>query len=607
MKLMSKQIEGRKIHRIYDAAKTPLQRVLLSGVLSPCQEQELRAIGKVFDPLRLFEQVELLQQATFLCEAGRSSSGQPTPTPLLVAFELAGCTADLVLHEERGEDEFSSGRQKSVGILDWRRTRKDPFAGQWEQILALVQADPTRRSVDILRELQSRFPGRYERSHLRTLQRGIRKIRAQVLRAYEEAGSPQGCEGNGLPPAELKPSQPASEGLVTSSLPVCEGVLFVGSPETCSSSQHQVAEELSPRTGRRTRGPILAIPASSERDPGQIVRRPPAVSSAPAPSLSEKGQRLTIERAIQEYLQAHRTVEHRPKTLEWHHMVLGHLQQYLFNECHLHFVNQIMEMTMRGWLVSVAQSPTTRGTARSASTVETYARSARAFCGWLVERGMLLCSPMSQQVFPRTSVPLPHFVSPAIFEQVMRAGFSQKVKAHEAKRTILRDQALLWVLFETGITVSEACTLRLADLDQQTGVLRVRGKEGKERQLPLGPTCLSHLRSYLRQMDLTPKRGLVSRKAGGDPLFGSKGKQPLTKNGVTMVFVRLRDRAGINGTRISPQMLRHSFALRYLQAGGNPRGLQELMGYEGTAPVRQYLGWHRQLFHDQVQKEAEEV
>jgi len=58
MKLISTQVKGRKIHRIYDAAKTPLQRVLLSGVLSPAQQQELRAVGKAFDPLRLFQQVE---------------------------------------------------------------------------------------------------------------------------------------------------------------------------------------------------------------------------------------------------------------------------------------------------------------------------------------------------------------------------------------------------------------------------------------------------------------------------------------------------------------------------------------------------------------------
>ena len=182
----------------------------------------------------------------------------------------------------------------------------------------------------------------------------------------------------------------------------------------------------------------------------------------------------------------------------------------------------------------------------------------------------------------------------------MRAGFFQKGKANKAKRTAARDQALLWVLFETGITVSEACTLRVADLDPQTGMLRVKGKGGKERQMPLEPTCIRHLRSYLKQMDPTTRRGLTIRKAGGDPLFAAKGKQPLTKNGVTMVFARLRKRAGISESIISPQILRHSFALRYLQAGGDPQGLQELMGYEGMAPVRQYRRWQDQLLHEQI-------
>jgi site-specific recombinase XerD len=189
----------------------------------------------------------------------------------------------------------------------------------------------------------------------------------------------------------------------------------------------------------------------------------------------------------------------------------------------------------------------------------------------------------------------------------MRAGFSQNAKAHRAERTALRDQALLWVLFDTGITVSEISALRVADLDQKTGLLRVRGKGGKERHMPLGSICLSHLRSYMRQMEPTTKRGLTSRKADGDPLFGSKGKQPLSRNGVTMVFARFRTRSGISDTTMSPQMLRHSFALRYLQAGGNPRGLQALLGYEGMAPVRQYLRWQNQLFHHQTQNTSEET
>ena len=135
MKLVSKQVEGRTIHRIYDAAKTPLQRVLLSGALSPAQQQELCTIGKAFDPLRLFQQVEQLQQATLRCEAGRSSAGQATPPISLVPFDLAACAAELVLQEGSETDEFPHEEQKRASALNWRRTSKDPFAGQWKQIL----------------------------------------------------------------------------------------------------------------------------------------------------------------------------------------------------------------------------------------------------------------------------------------------------------------------------------------------------------------------------------------------------------------------------------------------------------------------------------------
>ena len=167
--LVAKQVEGRTIQRIYDVAKTPLQRVLSSGVLLTPQQQELRSIAKALDPLRLFQQMEHLQQAIFRCEAGRSSVSQPAPIPSLVPFDLAGCAEELVLQEAREADELPHAKQETPSILDWRRTSKDPFAGQWEQILAWVRTNPTRSSGDILRELQSLFPGRYEVSHLRTL------------------------------------------------------------------------------------------------------------------------------------------------------------------------------------------------------------------------------------------------------------------------------------------------------------------------------------------------------------------------------------------------------------------------------------------------------
>ena len=438
--LVSKQIEGRKIRRTYDTAKTPLQRVISSGVVPSTQQQELRAIGKAFDPLRLFQQVEQLQQATLRCEAVRSSAGQPMPPTSLVPFDLTACAAELVLQEGSETDEIPHEEQRRASALDWRRTSKDPFAGRWKQILAWVQANPTRSSGDILRELQSLYPGRYERSYLRTLQRGMRKIRTHLLRTHEGAASRAEPQANLSLPAELE-----------------------------------------------------AFPEA-----GRCRPCPPAVSSPSAahPSSPEQSQHLTIERAVKEYLQAHCEVGHRLKTLEWHQTVLGHFQQYVLTECHLLLVNQIAETTICNWLAFLAQAPTARGSQRMASTVETYARSARAFFGWLIERGMLSCSPMSERAFPRTRVPLPQVVSPATFDQAMRAGFPRKEKAPGAMRMAARDQALLWVLFETGMTGSEVCALRVADLDLQAGRLACEGKrrprapDASRGDLPEPPACV---------------------------------------------------------------------------------------------------------------------
>jgi hypothetical protein len=244
MKLVSTQVEGRKIHRIYDAAKTPLQRVLLSVALSPVQQQELRTIRKAFDPLRLFQQVEQLQQGALRCEAGRSCAGQPTPPASLVPFDLAACAAKLVLPEGSETGEVPHEEQQRAGVLDWRRTSKDPFAGQWEQILAWVQANPTRSGGDILRELQSLFPGRYEFSHLRTLQRGMRKIRTHLLQTHEGAALPEEPKATLSLPAELKPSRPTPESPASSSFPASVGVPSPGVTSERFSDRHQQAEEL---------------------------------------------------------------------------------------------------------------------------------------------------------------------------------------------------------------------------------------------------------------------------------------------------------------------------------------------------------------------------
>ena len=71
-------------------------------------------------------------------------------------------------------------------MLGWRHTHKDPFEGEWERIFSWLVANPERSSGDIFRELQRRSPGRYQPLQIRTLQRGMRKIRAYLLQTVEE-------------------------------------------------------------------------------------------------------------------------------------------------------------------------------------------------------------------------------------------------------------------------------------------------------------------------------------------------------------------------------------------------------------------------------------
>ena len=77
-------------------------------------------------------------------------------------------------------------QERRKRVLGWRRTHKDPFEGEWEQIFFWLQANPERSSGDIFRELQRRSPGRYQPLQIRTLQRGMRKIRAYLLETVKD-------------------------------------------------------------------------------------------------------------------------------------------------------------------------------------------------------------------------------------------------------------------------------------------------------------------------------------------------------------------------------------------------------------------------------------
>jgi Integrase core domain len=192
MKLLAKERDGKKIRYVYDPAKTPLQRLLQSGVLSVQKQQELTEVAQALDPINLFQQLKQLQQAVFRCSAGCSPFVSfPLSDPLHV-FSVEQCTAGKLPEEGNAPDPPAGfgtlyrEQERRKRVLGWRRTHKDPFEGEWEQIFSWLIANPERSSGDIFRELQRRSPGRYQPLQIRTLQRGMRKIRAYLQETVQD-------------------------------------------------------------------------------------------------------------------------------------------------------------------------------------------------------------------------------------------------------------------------------------------------------------------------------------------------------------------------------------------------------------------------------------
>jgi site-specific recombinase XerD len=193
----------------------------------------------------------------------------------------------------------------------------------------------------------------------------------------------------------------------------------------------------------------------------------------------------------------------------------------------------------------------------------------------------------AKEVSPHYTVPVveirsPHLLSQEEWEDLLRACQPPKKTNKRTELAAARNRALLWVLFETGMQASEVCRLRVVDVDREQGVLVVRGRGAKERRLTLGQQALGHLLVYLDDYRL-------SSAAGGneEAFFLSQAGHPLTKNRVNLLFARLRERAGITRKGVTAALLRESFAVRYLQAGGDLDILQELLGQQGNISWQQ--------------------
>ena len=315
--------------------------------------------------------------------------------------------------------------------------------------------------------------------------------------------------------------------------------------------------------------------------------------------LATRRANTTIERAIEDYLSDHEGGNHSKKTLEWHHTALGLLQDFLLKERDITLVGEIDAPDINAWFVYMRKTPGGHGKTRSERTIQTYARSARAFFHWLIRRETIDRNPFDRVVFPKVGKPLIRPIEPEEFERLLLACTPPGEVGPLADRAAARNRAILWVLYDAGIRLSELLGLKLGDFDRKHGMLIVKGKGSKERRVALGNNCLRNLLYYLDRHRADEEELTEWGNAGEEHLFLSETRLPLTKNGMTMLFKRIKERSGITDKRISPHIFRHSFAIRYLVLGNDPFSLQELLGHEDMTTVKNYMHMNDETIQSQ--------
>jgi len=195
----------------------------------------------------------------------------------------------------------------------------------------------------------------------------------------------------------------------------------------------------------------------------------------------------------------------------------------------------------------------------------------RSFFRFLVRHGVLEKNPAELIATPKKENRLPFHLN---IDQV--TALVEAPQGDEGQT--LRDRAILELLYSCGIRVSELTGLSIGDLDLAGGMVRVLGKGSKERIVPVGSRAIEAVRAYLAE------RG---EQAGSGPLFlNSRGRRIGRRSVARIVDAHVLKIAAFK--RISPHVLRHTFATHMLEGGADLRSIQELLGHASLSTTQKY-------------------
>lgn len=228
--------------------------------------------------------------------------------------------------------------------------------------------------------------------------------------------------------------------------------------------------------------------------------------------------------------------------------------------------------TLRGWLAAMAASQHSRATLARRSA------AARTFFGWAVHTGRLAVDPTARLATARVSGMLPTVLAqPAVSALLDTA----RAAAEGGDPIAVRDWAAAELLYATGVRVGELCGADVGDLDLHERTLRVLGKGGKERVVPVGLPAVAAARAWLEQA----RPVLAGASSTQALLLGARGAR-VDQRRLRAAVHRLAASAGVDD--VAPHALRHTAATHLLEGGSDLRTVQELLGHASLGTTQRY-------------------
>ena len=227
---------------------------------------------------------------------------------------------------------------------------------------------------------------------------------------------------------------------------------------------------------------------------------------------------------------------------------------------------------------------------RSPRSLARYLSGYRQFYRWLLREGLGCDDPTALIESPKLGRGLPRALSEEQVEALLSAPDTETPLG-------LRDRAMLEMLYATGLRVSELVGLEFGNVNLNQGVVRVVGKGGKERLIPIHEQAVHALRVYLQ--DARPELCRSRREKG---LFINRRGERLTRQGFWLILKNHAKAANISSD-VTPHTLRHSFATHMLRGGAPLRSVQELLGHANISTTQVYT----QLTDEHVRRVYEQA